>query len=64
MSAILGKGRVGKGLTGAQYVAKAVEESTLRFLCVLCASAVKENEIHLNRRGAEGAEETQRNAID
>jgi hypothetical protein len=34
--------------------------STLRNLCVLCASAVKEAAKHVNRRGAEDAENTQR----
>jgi len=43
-----------------------VEESqanniSLRNLCVLCASAVKKTTRHVNRRGAEHAEITQRN---
>jgi len=64
MSAILGKASGGERIDRRAVCGKGRRESTLRVLCVLCASAVKENEIYLNRRGAENAEATQRNAID
>jgi len=66
MSAILGKGRAGKGLTGAQYVAKVGRSQTLNCfsvqpLCSLCLCGESGN---TNHRDTENTEVAQRNPID